>query len=162
MADMIDATGTAWHYASGGRLRHVLPVEETVFALAAVVNEMVALEEVGVEIEMPGEYEEQERGYWVGYWDGSVVRREAWEVRSALVRGLRVHGKRVHVDGMCEGCRDALGREVGVEVETVGAVEVPVWGSKCEKVERGKRMLARDTTPMWVERRGKREQGRWV
>lgn len=159
MADMIDATGTAWHYASGGRLRHVLPVEETVFALAAVINEMVALEDVQVEIEVPGEYEEQERGYWVGYWDGSFVRREAWEVRSALVRGLRVDGKKVRVDGMCEGCREALGREVGVEVETVGAVEVPV----CERERgRGERMLARNTTPIWVEGRGKRGRGSWV
>ena len=70
------------------------------------------------------------------------------------MRGLRVHGKRVRVSGMCEGCREALEREVGAEVEAVGAVEVGRGG--------GARMLARDTTPVWVDGGRKRERGRWV
>ncbi|KAG6991258.1 switch 2 [Physcia stellaris] len=154
MADMIDATGTTWPYGFAVLLGLVLPVEESVFALPAHVNTMMALEEVGVEIEALGEEEELERGYWVRYWDGSDVRREAREVRSALVRGLRVHGKRVHVGGMCGGCREALERELGVEVEAVGAVEVGREG--------GGRMLARDTTPVWADGVGKRERGGWV
>ena len=161
MANLIDTTGTAWEYGFAVLLGLVLPVEESVFALAAHVNTMMGLEEVGIEIEAPGEYEEQARGYWVRYWDGSDVRREAWEVRSALVRGLRVHGKRVHVSGMCEGCREALEREMGAEVESVGAVEVPVWGRGGDGGP-GRRMLARDTTPMWVDGGRKRERGGWV
>ena len=162
MATMVDSTDPAWDRGSGALRGRVLPVEETVFALAARVNEMMGLEEVGIEIEAPDEEEEQVNGYWVRYWDGSDVRREAWEVRSALVRRLRVNGKRVHVSGMCEGCREALEGELGVEVETFGAVEVPVWGRKEGEGERGKRILARDTTPMWVDGGRKRERGGWV
>lgn len=128
----------------------VLLVEETVFALAWRLNSLPAVQELGLRVSVPLP-EDEDCGYRMRYWDGSLVKREAWEVVEGIAAGLRAPAVQVWGD-LCECCRDALSGELGSRKEEL------VGGDGAE----ARRFVARDTTPIWKMGRTRKHRGDWT